>query len=144
MFYACCTNNLYDVIYSSWDIEYDRLKLAIMGHFSPFTLPPKKPKNQNFEKMIKIAGDIIILYKCTKNHNHIWGTVHEIWSETDRIFCHFGTFFAFIPHPLTTRKIKFSKQWKKHLEMSSLYTCVPQKSQLYDDICFLRHGIRQT
>ena len=28
-------------------------------------------KNQNFEKMKKIAGDIIILYMCTKNHNHM-------------------------------------------------------------------------
>ena len=30
----------------------------------------KNPKNQNFEKMKKIAGDIIILHMCTKNHNH--------------------------------------------------------------------------
>ena len=31
-----CTKHLDDKIYSSWDIECDRLKLAIMGHFLPF------------------------------------------------------------------------------------------------------------
>ena len=32
----------------------------------------KNPKNQNFEKMKKsVAGDIIILHMCTKNHNHM-------------------------------------------------------------------------
>ena len=48
-----------------------------MGHFLPFTLPPKNPKNQNFEKMKKITGDSIILHNCTNR-----GTVPEIWSET--------------------------------------------------------------
>ena len=42
----------------------------------------EKPKNQNFEKMKKkIAGDIIILHICTKNHNHMryssWDTKNE-------------------------------------------------------------------
>ena len=35
-----CTKNLDDMIYSSWDVECDRLKLVIMGHFLPFTPPP--------------------------------------------------------------------------------------------------------
>ena len=33
--------------------------------------PPKNLKNQNFEKMKKIDGDIIILHLGTKNHNHM-------------------------------------------------------------------------
>ena len=55
------------MIYSSWDIECDRLKLLIMGHF--LTLHPsiKARKKKNFEKMKKIAGDITILHMCTKN-----------------------------------------------------------------------------
>ena len=52
------------------DIECDRLTLVILGHFLPF-YPLKNPKNQNFEKMQKIAGDIIILHMCTKIHNHM-------------------------------------------------------------------------
>ena len=58
------------MIYSSWDIEHDGLKLVILGHFLPF-YSPKHPKKQNFEKMKKIAGDIIILLVRTKNQNHM-------------------------------------------------------------------------
>ena len=37
-----CTKNLDDMIYSSWDIERDRLKFEILGHFLPFYPPPSK------------------------------------------------------------------------------------------------------
>ena len=38
----------------------------------PFTPPPpNNSKNQNYEKMEKTPGDIIILQKCTKNHDHM-------------------------------------------------------------------------
>ena len=47
-----CTRNLDDMIYSSWDIDYKELKLVVLGHLLPF-YPPKKLKNQNFEKMKK-------------------------------------------------------------------------------------------
>ena len=42
-------------------------------HFGQFFahFPPKNPKNQNFEKMKKTPGDIIILQKCTKTHDHM-------------------------------------------------------------------------
>ena len=49
--------------------------------------------------------------------------------ETDRIYCHFGTFFALLPHPcppLTTQKIKILTKWSYHLEVSSFYTSVPK------------------
>ena len=44
-----------------------------IGNFRSFfaLLPPKNPKNQKFEKMKNIAGDIIILHICTKNYNHM-------------------------------------------------------------------------
>ena len=45
------------MIYGSWDIECDRLKLVTLGHFLPF-YPPKNQKNQNFEKMKQKPGDI--------------------------------------------------------------------------------------
>ena len=34
-------------------------------------LPPKNPKNQNFEKILKIPADFIILHKCNKNQDHM-------------------------------------------------------------------------
>ena len=41
----------------------------IIPHFGLFyaLLPPNSQKNQNFEKMKKTLGDIIILHICTKN-----------------------------------------------------------------------------
>ena len=63
-------------MYSSLDIEHKRQEsFVILGHFLPFY--PTNPKNQNFEKM---PGDIIILHKCTKNHDHMlycsWNNNH--------------------------------------------------------------------
>ena len=71
------TNNLGDMIYSSWDIERDRLKLLILGQFLPFN--PNKTKKSKFEKMKKLARNIIILFMCTKNHNHM---MYSSW-DTD-------------------------------------------------------------
>ena len=51
--------------------------------------------------------------------------VPEVWSMTDIIFWHFGSFFCPFT-PLTTQKIKILKKWKKCLEASSFYTSVPQ------------------
>ena len=90
--------NLDDMIYSSWDIEKKRLKKTAL----------KKTKNQNFEKIKKTVGDIIILHTCTKNHDHM---MHGSWdTELDRqnflslwtIFCPFTQ--------LTTWKIKNLKK----------------------------------
>ena len=45
----------------------------IFSHFGPFfaLLPPNNPENQNFEKMKKMPGDIIISHKCSINDNHM-------------------------------------------------------------------------
>ena len=61
----------------------------------------KNPKNQNFEKMKKIAGDIIILHMCTKNHNHMR---YSSWdTKWDRIFCHFEPLFVLLTPAPSTR-----------------------------------------
>ena len=163
-----CTKNLYDMIYSSWYIKGDRLKLVILGHFLPF-YPTSNLQNkifkkwkkrpgdviscmctindnhmmygswdiecdgQNFlsfwtiscpftplttqkikilKKFQKIPEDIIILHKCTKNHDHM---LHCSWYMT-RDGCNFYfSFWAFFSPftPLTTQKIKILKKWKK-------------------------------
>ena len=83
----------------------------------------KNPKNQTFEKMKKIAGDIIILHMCTKNHNHMR---YSSWdTEWDKFVLSFWTILcpSTLPPPphfiVTTQKTKILKKWKKHLEMSS-------------------------
>ena len=94
-----------------------------MGYFLPF-YPSNSLKNQNFKKMRKTHRDIIILHKCTKIHDHMlncsWDMVRHI--------CNYFSFWAiFCPFtPPNSPKIKISKKWKKILEISSFYTCVPK------------------
>ena len=42
-------------------------------HFGPLfaLLPPNNPNNKNFEIMMKTPKDMIILYMCTINDNHM-------------------------------------------------------------------------
>ena len=40
-----------------------------LGNFLHF-YPPNSPKNENFKKMKKTPGDIIILHNCTKNNDY--------------------------------------------------------------------------
>ena len=42
----------------------------IKGHFLPFD-PPNNLKNQNFEKMIKTPGDIIISHLYNTHDDHM-------------------------------------------------------------------------
>ena len=62
------------MIYSSGDIEQNRLKLVILSHFFAFLPTPptalKTKKIKILKKQQKTARDIIILQLCTKNHNH--------------------------------------------------------------------------
>ena len=57
-----CTKNLHDIIYNFWDIECDRLKLVIMGHFLPFYFPPKNPN-------------------CWRYHHFVY---QKLWSDNVR------------------------------------------------------------
>ena len=46
---------------------------VIIFHFGPFFpfYPSNIPKNQNFKKMYKTPGDIIILHTCTQNYDQM-------------------------------------------------------------------------
>ena len=112
------TINDNQMMYGSWDIGRDRqIFFVILDHFLPFY----NPKYQYFVKIKQMPGDIIILHKCTKNNDHMlccsWNTAH------DGCKCYFSFWAIFCP--FTAPKWKFQKQ-KKHLEMSSFYTCVPK------------------
>ena len=104
--------HLDDMIYSSWDIEQDKLKLVILGHSLPF-IPLKTPKIKILKKwknLLKISS----FYTCVPKTTIIWCKVPEIWNGTDRISCHFGPFFALLPpSPLMILDIKILKKMKK-------------------------------
>ena len=98
----------------------------------------KNPKNQNFEKKWKkIAGNIIIFYMRTKNHNHM---KYSSWdTEWDKFFLSFWTLFC----PLKPRKPKFWKNEKKDLEISPFWTCATKNNQMmyaYSDVECNRHN----
>ena len=118
-----CIINDNHIMYGSWDMEHDEQNhLSFWTIFLPF-YPPNNPKKQNFEKMKKTTGYIIILHRCTINHNHI---MYVSWDmEHDRQnFLSFWTIVCTFT-PLTTWKIKILKNWKKLLKILSFYTYVP-------------------
>ena len=89
----------------------------IFCHFGLFLLsyPPNNPQNQNFEKMNKIPGDIIILHMRTINYNHIMhGSCDMVrnrqnFSSFWTIFCPFK--LANNPENLNFEKMKKNPQY---------------------------------
>ena len=73
----------------------------IFCHFGPFFnfFPPDNLENQNFEKLKKAPGDIIILHMCTISSNHM-------------MYGHFGPFFALLPPPYNPEHQNFEKKTK--------------------------------
>ena len=75
-----CTINDKHMMYGSWDITCNRHFFVILDHFLPF-YPPINPKNQTFENMKNIPGDIIILHMCPINDYHMiygsWDMEHD-------------------------------------------------------------------
>ena len=76
-----------------WHVPY----VIVVFHFGLFfaLLHLNSPKNQNFKKIRKMPGDIIILHNCTKNDDHM------------------------LFYPLPPSNSPISKKWKNHLEISS-------------------------
>ena len=100
------------MIYSSWDIEQNILKIVILGHFLPF-YSLKTPK-------IKILRNQKICWRyhftCVPNITIIWCMVPEIRSATDRIFCHYGLFFTLFFTPCIDPENQNFEKMKKALE----------------------------
>ena len=114
----CTINDVWFLRYEAWQTE----SFIILAHFLPFhptNNSKKKKKKENFEKMKKKPGDII-LHKCTKNLI-ICYTAPEIWCVTDVIIFHFGLVLPF--YPPNSPKYQNLKKWEKP-EITSFYRCV--------------------
>ena len=98
------TINNSHIIYSFSDIEYNwQIFFVILDHFLRF-YPTNNPKNQNFEKLKKAPGDIIISHKCTKNQDMLYCSL-----DMQRIGfnCYFSFWAIFYPFTaLTAQKTK--------------------------------------
>ena len=101
-----CKKN-FDMIYSSWYMEYDWLELIILSHSLSFYLH-QNPKNQNFERM-KI---MIFHYHFTNAYQKSQSyDVFLWWSATDMFFfCHFRPFFALLSPPPKKKQPKKDTQ----------------------------------
>ena len=91
---------------------------VILSHFLHF-YTTNNPKNQNFEKMKKkkkkkMPGEIIILNKCTKNHDHM---LYCSWDMVcDGSNCYFSFWTIFCPFtPLTIQKNQIFLKMKEAL-----------------------------
>ena len=100
------------MIYSSWYMERGRLKLPNLGHILPFY--PLKTRKIKILKKWKNLLEISSFYTCVPKIMIIWCTVPEIRSETDRIFCHFGLFFALLPPKDSGNQICRKKNGRYH------------------------------
>ena len=112
------------MICGSWYINCNRHCFCHLGPFLPFTPPhpppPNSLKNENFKKLKKALGDIFILHKCIRTHDHMlsysWDMVCD--NRNYWYFSFWAIFCLFIP--LKVWKIKIYKNdKKKHLEISS-------------------------
>ena len=109
-------------IYGSWDMKCNKQNFfVILGHFCPFTsLTAQKMKISK-----KWTEEIIILHKCTESHDH---RLYCSWDMAcEGCNCYFSFWAIFFNFTLlTAQKMKISKKWKLHLEISSFNTSVPK------------------
>ena len=126
------------MLYSSWHMARDRCNcyFSFWAIFRPFTLITAR--KMKIKKKKKIPGDIIILHKCTKNHDHMLYCSWDVARDTCNCYFSFWAIFTL----LTAQKIKYSKNekssWRYHH-----FTHVYQKLWL-DDSRFLIYGARRT
>ena len=117
-----CTINDNQMMYGSWDIESDsQIFLSFWTIFCHFTHQTTK----NI-KILKKWKNIWRYYHITHVYHKLQS--HDVWFLRYRVWQ--TEFFVildnFLPiYLLKTKKIRISKKWKKHLEISSFYKSVP-------------------
>ena len=84
----------YDVWFLRYELQQTKY-FVILDHFLPF-YHLNNEENQNFEKMKKPSGDIIILNKCTINDNHMMYGSWDMKHDT-KCFVILGHFVLFHP-----------------------------------------------
>ena len=133
---------MHGIQYDAWFLRYRarQVEFFVILDYSLHFYPLNNPENQNFEKMKKIPGDIIILHMCTINQNHMmygsWDIEHNRYN-----FSHFKWLFALL-HPNNPENQSFEKMKKKNIWRYYHFTQVHQKLWSYA-ILFLRYDTWQ-
>ena len=120
--------NLNDTIYSSWDIEQNKLKLVILDHFLPF-IPLKTPKIKIL-KSEKISWRYHFTHTHQKSQSYIRFLRYGV--RQTKCFVILGHFLPFYSAPPSTSQppsliipsIKILKKnaWRYY---PFIHTCVP-------------------
>ena len=117
------SNDVWFLRYWAWQTDF----FVILDHFLPF-YPPNKPKYQNFEKILKTPGDIIILHMSTINYNYI---MHGSWDIKHDRQSFFFILDNFLPsYPLKTWKIKILKVKKTPGDIIILHKCTKNQDHM--------------
>ena len=119
------------MMYGSWDMECKRQFFVILDHFLPL-YPPMDPENQNFLKDRKKNLHTLSFYK----HDSHMCMVPQIWSATNRLFCHFGPFFALFYNSTNLKNQNFKKMKKPLGDIIALHMYHKWKSYVW----LLRYG----
>ena len=121
-----------------------RFYFSFSAIFWPFILLAARKKNsEKWEKRQQQQQqqqpvDIIILHKCTKNHDHMLYCSWDIWCVTDVIIFPLGYFLSFY-RPNSPKNQKFQKKNKQtNKQTKTMY----QKLWL-DNVQFLRYGAQR-
>ena len=131
-----CTKNHNHMMHGSWDMECDRQNfLSLWTVFCPFT--PLTTWKIKILKNWKKTLDIIILHKCTKNHDHMLYCSLDVACQRFNCYFSFWTIFYRFTS-LTAQEIKITQSeknpWRYHH-----FTIVYQKSWPHATL-FLRYG----
>ena len=126
--------------YEAWFLRYGvwQAKFFLtLDHFFPFCFP-KNPKNRNFYKMKKTTRDIIILYMCIINENHMmyvfWDMKHDRRLSFCAIFCPFM--------PLATPKNQnFEKMKQKPGDIIILKKSIKNYDHMLYRSCDMAHNV---
>ena len=107
-----------------------------MGPFFPFD-PPYNWKNQNFEKMKKNPGNIIILHSCTTNSRHMMYGSWDIKCDWHNFLLFWAIFLPFYPAPANNAEnLNFEKIKKASRGIITLYISTINKKKS-NDVWFL-------
>ena len=113
------------MMYGSWDMIHDTQRfLSFWTVFCSFT-SPRTPKIKILKNWKKITWRYDYL---TQMHQKSWSYAtlflrYDAW-QMSFLFFVLANVLPFTP--LTTPKINILKKLRKHLEISSFYTCVPK------------------
>ena len=115
-----CTINEDHMIFLRYKVRQTEF-FVILDHFLLFHCPPDNLENQNFEKLEKTPGGIIILHMCTINGNHIMNVSWRYGVWQTEFFVILDGFLPF--YPPNTDYQNFEKMKKMPGAIITLIMC---------------------